>query len=221
MTKTNKTIKNKKQETSYKDLLISPSNSAPELIKMKHQRIVESACKVFFKKGYHPTTTRDIAKACDMSMGQLYHYISSKDDVLFLVHKHMQKIWYDHLINSGIEEIKLPVDRLDKALRHTLELIITNKKLFQFVYTESKYLKKKQLKNVLKIDDKNVVGFFRRLLDDVKKEKSIDCDVDFAANLIAYLSVFMALRGWNLKKSSTEEYIDLLIDFIMRGLTIK
>ena len=220
MTKANKIIKNKNQGTSYKDLLISPSNADPDLIKMKHQRIVESACKVFFKKGYHPTTTRDIAKACDMSMGQLYHYISSKDDVLFLVHKHMQKIWYDHLVNSGIEEIKSPFDRLVKALRHTLELITRNKKLFQFVYTESKYLKKKQLKNVLKIDDKNVVGFFRRLLDDVKKEKSIDCDVDFAANLIAYLAVFLALRGWNLKKRSTEEYIDLLIDFILRGLEI-
>jgi len=73
------------------DQLIPFSAKDPELIKMKHQRIVDCSCKIFFKKGFHPTTIRDIATACDMSMGQLYHYISSKDDVLFLVHKEMQK----------------------------------------------------------------------------------------------------------------------------------
>ena len=67
------------------------------LIEKRHQQIVDGACKIFFTKGYHPTTTRDIANACGMSIGQLYHYISSKDDVLYLVHKYTQQVWYDYL----------------------------------------------------------------------------------------------------------------------------
>ena len=84
------------------DNLISLSAKDPELIRQKHQRIVDCSCRLFFKKGYHPTTIRDIAKACGMSMGQLYHYISSKDDVLFLVHKQMQKMWYEHLVKFEV-----------------------------------------------------------------------------------------------------------------------
>ena len=96
--------------------------------------------------------------ASGMSMGQLYHYITSKDDVLFLVYKHMQLIWYEHLVQSGVEKIGDPLERLDKALTHTISFIMENKSLFLFVYTETKYLTKRHLKVVLEMDDKNVSG---------------------------------------------------------------
>ena len=109
------------------DKLISSSSKDAQLIETKHQKIIEGACSVLFAKGYHMTTIREIAKACDMSMGQLYHYISSKDDVLYLVHRHMHQIVYDHLKKSGIEEIKDPLQWLEKVLYHTLELMVENK----------------------------------------------------------------------------------------------
>ena len=90
--------------------LVPSSAKDVDLIDHKHQQIVEGACRLFFKKGYHKTTIREIALASGMSMGQLYHYISSKDDVLFLIYKHMQMVWYEHLMESGIEEIKDPLE---------------------------------------------------------------------------------------------------------------
>ena len=86
--------------------LIKVAAKKPQAIENKHRQIVEGACRVFFKKGFHPTSTREIAEAAGMSMGQLYHYISSKDDVLFLIHKHMQTTWYQHLVDSRIEEVE-------------------------------------------------------------------------------------------------------------------
>ncbi|MBU0516450.1 MAG: TetR/AcrR family transcriptional regulator [Proteobacteria bacterium] len=65
----------------------------PKLVEKKHAQIVDRACNVLFTNGFHKTSMRDIALACNMSIGQLYHYISSKDDILYLVHEHMQKIW--------------------------------------------------------------------------------------------------------------------------------
>ena len=200
------------------DNLISLSAKDPELIRQKHQRIVDCSCRLFFKKGYHPTTIRDIAKACGMSMGQLYHYISSKDDVLFLVHKQMQKMWYEHLVKFGVLEIKSPLNRLRMALKLTLELIAKNKKLFLFIYTESKHLERKHLHNVLKIDDENIVGFWRGLLEELNKEKPLKDDIDFLANLITYINVFLALRGWNLKGRPTDKNIESITDFVLRGL---
>ena len=88
-----------------------------DLIEKKHRRIIDGACSKFFQKGYHKTTIREIAVASGMSMGQLYHYISSKDDVLFLIYKHMQMVWYNHLVESGVEAIEDPLERLTKALR--------------------------------------------------------------------------------------------------------
>ena len=196
------------------------SSKKAHLIETKQQQIVDGACRVFLKKGYHPTTIREIAHACGMSMGQLYHYISSKDDVLYLVHKHMQKIWYEQLRNSAIEKIEDPLRRMTEVLNHTMKLIAENKKLFQFIYTESKHLDKRHLRVVLEMDDKNVVGFWRQLLKEVNKKKRIKSDPNFAASLICYLMVFLPLRGWNLKDRSTKKNLELLRDFILRGLDL-
>jgi AcrR family transcriptional regulator len=95
---------------------------AGTLIEKNHQQIVDGACRIFFKKGFHPTTTRDIAKACGMSIGQLYHYITSKDDVLFLVHKHSQKIWHDYLKKVDHPPAADPLQRLrEKSLSQSRE----------------------------------------------------------------------------------------------------
>ena len=83
------------------DDLVPSTAKDVDLIDSKHQQIVNGACRLFFKKGYHRTTIREIALACGMSMGQLYHYISSKDDVLFLTYKQMQMLWYEHLVKSA------------------------------------------------------------------------------------------------------------------------
>jgi AcrR family transcriptional regulator len=211
--------KDNKAEISNEDVFLSSSKNV-RLIEKKHQQIVAGACGIFFKKGYHPTTIRMIAKACGMSMGQLYHYISSKDDVLYLVHKHMQKVWYDYLKNSEMEKIADPFQKLTEALRHTLEFMVENKRLLQFIYTESKYLDKKHLRVVLEMDYKNVIGFWRSLLKEINKQKSVKVDSDFLGSLIAYLLVFLPLRGWTLRDKSTSKSVDSLVDFILRGLGV-
>jgi AcrR family transcriptional regulator len=196
-------------QTMRDDLVPSPAKDV-DLIDSKQQQIVSAACRIFFKKGYHRTTIREIALASGMSMGQLYHYISSKDDVLFLTYKQMQMLWYEHLVKSGVEEIKAPLERLTRAVRLTLGFALKNRDLFLFL-----------LQVVLEMDDKNVVGFWRRLLRDVTVSKRIKREVDFLANLLSYLMVFLPLRGWNLKEKVSERHLDVLTAFILEGLALR
>jgi AcrR family transcriptional regulator len=210
----------KKQGQVIQADMVFASAQNSSLVEKRHQQIVEGACKVFFKKGYHPTTTREIAKACGMSIGQLYHYISSKDDVLYLVHKHMQQVWYNYLTKSDIEKIDDPVKKLTKALRQSLVFMIENKRLIQFVYSESKYLDKNYLKIVLDMDYKNVVGFWQNILREVKKTKPIKGDTDFVGSVIAYLLAFLALRGWTLGEKPNRKHVDSLVEFVLRGLGV-
>jgi AcrR family transcriptional regulator len=204
----------------FEHLIHAPAKNA-DLIQKKHQQIVDGACRVFFEKGYHPTTIRDIANACGMSMGQLYHYISSKDDVLYLVHKHMQNIWYEYLKISHYEETKDPVQKLLRALYETLKFMNENRKLMQFIYSESKYLDMKHLQAVLEMDKKNVIGFWHEILQGVMQKKSIKGDLNFLASLITYLLVFPSLRGWTLRGMSLKQEEASIINFIFKGLGLK
>ena len=48
----------------------------------RKSQIINAAAHLFAEKGFHRTTTRDIADAADVSEGTLYNYFESKDDLL-------------------------------------------------------------------------------------------------------------------------------------------
>ncbi len=198
--------------------LINVSAKKPQAVEAKHQKIVEGACRVFFKKGFHPASMREIAEAAGMSMGQMYHYISSKDDVLFLIHKHMQTSWYRRLMDARIEETKDPTKKMVLALNASIDFLIEHKDLIQFIYSESKYLSKEHLRVVLEMDDKNVVEYWRGIVKDALEQQHLEADVDSAANLISYMLVFFPLRGWNMQSRPLKEVKEFVRGFIFKGL---
>ncbi len=45
-------------------------------------QILDAAARLFAEKGFHRTTTKDIAEAADVSEGTLYNYFENKEDML-------------------------------------------------------------------------------------------------------------------------------------------
>jgi AcrR family transcriptional regulator len=199
-----------------------PAGSADrELTEMKRRLIVEGASAVLFEKGFGKTSIRDIASACGMSMGQLYHYISSKDDILYLMHRHSQEMWHQHLADAGFEQITDPLAKLEHGLRISIRYLSENRELYQFIFTESKYLDEEHLKQVLELDNQNVVGFYRHLLSLLPGTRLGEREQELAGNLVSYICLFLSLRGWNLKltdSADTDAAVEFLVDFIFRGL---
>lgn len=219
-------MEEKKQSSHYigayrpkitKDLIPSSAKSLT-LIEEKQTRIVDAACKLLFKKGFHRTSIREIADACGMSMGQLYHYIASKDDILFLVAKHMQELWYEDLVAIGLEENEDSLARMIRILRATIHFPAKHKKLFQFIFSESKYLDKEHLEIILRMDERNITGSLKNLLEEVNRDYPMACDLDLAARFLTFITQFVALRGWNIKPWPVEQTEEFMVGFILRGL---
>ena len=49
------------------------------------QALVEAATRIFAEKGFHATSMRDLSRASGMSLAGIYHYVRSKDELLFLI----------------------------------------------------------------------------------------------------------------------------------------
>ena len=219
MTSTQRQLEEMQQRFAEGSLPAGPVDR--ELTEMKQRLIVEGASKVLFEKGFGKTSIREIASACGMSMGQLYHYISSKDDILYLMHRHSQEMWHQHLVDAGFGQITDPVAKLEHGLRISIKYLSQNRELYQFIFTESKYLDKEHLRRVLDLDNQNVVGFYRHLLSLVPESKVKGREAELAANLVAFICLFLPLRGWNLGLSKPEDVeivVEFLVDFIFRGL---
>lgn len=50
---------------------------------MTLENILQAAAQIFQEKGYHATSMQDIANAVDLQKGSLYHYVDSKQDILY------------------------------------------------------------------------------------------------------------------------------------------
>jgi AcrR family transcriptional regulator len=51
----------------------------------RRSHILEAAASVFAERGFHRTTTRDIAEAADIAEGTIYNYFQSKEDILLSI----------------------------------------------------------------------------------------------------------------------------------------
>jgi AcrR family transcriptional regulator len=78
----------------------------------REQEIVAAAAQVFKDKGYHAATTRDIAAAVGIQQASLYYYVSSKEELLYLV------------VREPIMQLYAQVEEIVKAnvpVRHKIE----------------------------------------------------------------------------------------------------
>ncbi|MCZ8133290.1 MAG: TetR/AcrR family transcriptional regulator [Steroidobacteraceae bacterium] len=83
------------------------------------QQILDAAARIFLEKGYAGTSMQDVSSAVGLLKGSLYHYIDSKEDLLFHVLKdlHEGALQYIEQCESSRDP---PLDRL----RTLLELLV-------------------------------------------------------------------------------------------------
>lgn len=83
---------------------------------MTQERLVAAAVEAFAAKGFHGTTTRDIAAAAGMSPAALYVHHKSKEELLYLISRegHDQTL---RLIRDGIATSGDPQTQLMNVMR--------------------------------------------------------------------------------------------------------
>ena len=91
------------------------------LIEKRREQMIRGAVKLFKEKGFHRATTREIAKAAGFSIGTLYEYIRTKEDVLYLVCDSIYNEVHDRLSALPIQEGT--VDGLRVAINQYYHLI--------------------------------------------------------------------------------------------------
>ena len=83
-------------------------------------RLAEAAVAAFAERGYHGTTTRDIAGAAGMSPAALYVHHSSKEELLYLISKagHEQVLG---VLRTAVDSSEDPIEQLRAVMRAFVE----------------------------------------------------------------------------------------------------
>ncbi|ANB56327.1 bacterial regulatory s, tetR family protein [Anoxybacillus sp. B7M1] len=193
------------------------------LVKKRRNEMIKGAISLFKQKGFHRTTTREIAKASGFSIGTLYEYIRQKEDVLYLVcdriydevRERMEKDIDTH--HGTIESFKLAIAHYFRVVNELQDEVLV-------MYQEAKSLTKDSLPYVLN-KELQMVGMFENILQACVQNGVFELteqEIQLFAHNIFVLGQMWAFRRWALHKMYTlEEYIELQTDLLLRGILEK
>ena len=83
--------------------------------------ILNAACALFAQQGYMRASIADLADACRLSRGALYHYFDSKEAILFaILDAHVRQMIND--VEAAMARQSSTVERFRAAIRAIVEL---------------------------------------------------------------------------------------------------
>lgn len=188
------------------------------LIEVRRKQLMQGAVKLFKEKGFHRTTTREIAKEAGFSIGTLYEYIRTKEDILYLI---CDSIYIE--VHNRLAELisESSIEGLKSSIQQYYKLIDDMSDEFTVMYQESKSLPKEALQYVLK-KEMEMVALFEQILQHLSEcgELSIRPEqIELAAHHIVVQGQMWAFRRWALNTRYTiEQYIELQTDQLLVGL---
>lgn len=197
---------------------IQSSVKDESLIEKRRAQMIRGAVTLFKEKGFHRTTTREIAKAAGFSIGTLYEYIRTKEDVLYLVCDSIYDEVHARLDTLDIEKGTLQV--LVTALEHYYGLIDDMQDEFVVMYQESKSLPKDALQYVL-TKELEMVALFERLLSECADNGELELtekEIMMASHHLFVQGQMWAFRRWALRDFTIEEFINMQTRFLLQGM---
>lgn len=188
------------------------------LVERRRRQIVDAAVELFEKKGFHKTTTREIAKAAGLSIGSLYEYVASKEDVLYLV---CDAIHAE--IGRGVAEALKRVSQGQDALAEVIrEYFLVCHRMSDHIllmYQETQSLPSQWRKRILE-SEAQITGIFIEVLARLVSSGDLpsldEKTIELVAQNISVLGHMWAFRRWFLARYyNIEDYIELQTKFIL------
>ncbi|MCM3718431.1 TetR/AcrR family transcriptional regulator [Fictibacillus phosphorivorans] len=191
-----------------------------KLIQKRREEMVKAAVSLFKKNGFHRTTTREIAKVSGFSIGTLYEYIRSKEDILYLVCDSI----YDGVkwrLQQDIDSADSGIKGVEKAITAYFKVMDDMQDEVLVMYQEAKSLSDEALPYVLK-KELEMTAIFERLLSQAVHKGDLDLnekEIQAAAHNILIIGQMWTFRRWALQKIYTlEEYTKLQLQQLLHGI---
>jgi AcrR family transcriptional regulator len=192
----------------------SPNNG---LVEERRSQIAQAALHLIAARGIEKTSIREIAAASEMTVGNLYHYIGTREDIIHLA------------INHGLDQVRKLIREIDdlcemleprKALIAAIDRYIryhnANWEGTVFLYKEMGSFSPSLRLPVIEVNSHMHDAFIRIIKKGCKSDVFAAADIDMVASTIVSMGDMWALKRWQFKKNySLEKYISSLTQMIL------
>lgn len=192
----------------------------PQLVKKRREQMIKGAVRLFIEKGFHRTTTREIAKESGFSIGTLYEYIGSKEDVLYLVCDAIYEEVSDRL-TLQLDTNSRGMERLKRAIAAYFQVVNDMQDEVLVMYQEAKSLPKEALPYVLQ-KEIEMTEMIEKVIQDCVAEGVLELNeaqIKLTAHNILVQGHMWTFRRWSIQKLFTlEQYTTLQIEQLLSSV---
>jgi AcrR family transcriptional regulator len=129
---------------------------------LRKQMIIDTAVKIFHRKGYRTATLDDVANELGLTRPAIYHYVSSKEDLLSQIYLQALASFFDTIYEITSMELTPPEKLKTFVHRHLNTVVIENIAMFTVFFSEENQLAKKDFQKIRKEKRK-----FTKVVEDI------------------------------------------------------
>ena len=217
--KTFRRIVDVSMEDMCRDLFLGNRKSIrikKEVVAVKNLvKIFDAALSISNEKGFSAMSLRELSAEAGLSMGALYTYFKSKDELLDMIQRQGRMLIMRVLLNQ-IEGIEDPKIKLKQAILVHLYLSEVMQSWFYFSYMETKNLAKDEHRKAIEAELFTEKIFIDILKDGQKKGIFRPVDMELAGAALKAMLQDWYLKRWKYarRKVTVEKYAAFLVDLI-------
>ena len=189
----------------------------PARVAQRRKELIEVSTKLFLERGFHNTSVRDIVRACTFNIASLYMYVSSKEDILYLVAQDLMDT-----IARELDETVL-ADSADQSLeigfRSYCRIVDRFRRHIRLLYREVGFLPQEPRSNVLQTVSGVVTYFEKIIAEGVRAGVFREVPARLVALDMMIIAHAIALHTRDYRAiTDLDSYIDFQLDTILLGL---
>lgn len=183
----------------------------------KRARVLEVATKLFASRGFDGTPVRKIAEEAGLSVAGMFHYFSSKEEILFdivivFLDEGLRKL------RRICESDKDPVAKLEEVCEFFAEYFAGHQDQLRILSSEGKALSLEH-QQVFKERQRQYVALIRRLLEDLVRQ-GVAKDIDPTVMAFLFFGMVLWTSHWYNPqgKVKPDELGRILGEVFLRGI---
>lgn len=186
------------------------------------ERIAAAAANLFLDSGYHNTSVREIAQKAGLSVGSVFNYFTSKEEILFFLFSRNQERTEATLRNQRAEFERLkeegadPKELLWVTYESYVRLVGELRRYTVLGYQELKSLTVAERRRILEGEERIQHLIEEVIAHGVEKNAFPPGDIDLKAHCLLVLAQSWAVRHWALKRfAKVEDYMAALKSIVL------
>lgn len=183
----------------------------------RKEEITKAAAALFSENGYDNTSTRELAKAVDLSIAGLYYFFQNKEEILFtILNSSLNKFLVS--IKSAVNENDHPQANITRIIDYGVKEVIENKKEISLLLKESQRLSPEQLA-IIKNKEREVFMLTKNEILRLNSDGRLK-EFNITFTTFSLLAIIIFSHNWFNPHGqlSTKEYISDITELFFYGI---